>query len=318
MGIRIARYVQEGTVRWGVVQETAVLPVAGTYASLAELLQAGKDNIAAAADASRAVPLDAVRLVSPVTQPARIVCQGANYAHHRAEAGMKPARSPFNLIFTKPDSTLSGANDDIQLPSRVKLLDYEIELGLVIKAKIQGPVRVTDENLHEFVAGIVIANDVSARDVQFMEGQWFKGKSYRTFCPTGPFLYWLDPEEVSRIHNLDLKLWVNGELRQSANTEQLLYKPAETIEELSGMMDFDPGDLLLTGTPGGVALKLTEDQLRRLSDPLLPADRKLALVLESQADNRNYLKPGDTVRCEIKSPDGRIDLGIQENRVVTV
>ncbi|MFC3343988.1 fumarylacetoacetate hydrolase family protein [Paenibacillus abyssi] len=241
MGIRIARYVHAGTTHWGVIQNDAVLPIDGAFDSLAALLSAGKENVLSKLNSAQALPLESIRFVSPVTQPARIVCQGANYAHHRAEAGLKPARAPFNLIFTKPDSALSGAQDHIQLPSHVKLLDYEIELGLVMKTKINGPVQVTKENLHEFVAGILITNDVSARDIQFVEGQWYKGKSYRTFCPAGPYLYLLDPEEVHHIHNLDLKLWVNGELRQSANTDQLLYKPEETIEELSRMMDFDPG-----------------------------------------------------------------------------
>ncbi|MEB3103948.1 fumarylacetoacetate hydrolase family protein [Ferviditalea candida] len=300
------------------VQENAVHPLEEVYDSLAELLQAGKEEVLAKANPSKALSLDVIKLASPITLPARIVCQGANYALHRAEAGMKSSRASFNLIFTKPDSSLSGAMDDIQLPSHVQLLDYEIELGLVMKTKIRRPVRVTEENLHEYVAGIIITNDVSARDVQLVEGQWFKGKSYRTFCPAGPFMYWLDPEEVSQIHHLDLKLWVNGELRQSANTEQLQYKPEETIEELSRMMDFDPGDLLLTGTPGGVALKLTGEQLSQLTNPFLPSDQKLTLLLESQAENKNYLKNGDIVRCEIKSPDGRIDLGFQENRVVSV
>ncbi|WP_400163315.1 fumarylacetoacetate hydrolase family protein [Brevibacillus sp. TJ4] len=318
MGIRLARFVYQGNVHWGIVQQDALYPIDGTYHSLADVLQAGAGEILGKADAAKAVSLEEVRFVSPITQPARIVCQGANYAQHRAEAGMKPTRAPFNLIFTKPDSSLAGANDDIQLPSHVKLLDYEIELGLVMRKQIRGPVQVTADNLHEYVAGLVITNDVSARDVQFIEGQWFKGKSYRTFCPAGPYFYWLDPEEAAQIHNLDLKLWVNGELRQSANTEQLLYKPEETVEELSAMMDFDPGDLLLTGTPGGVALKLTGEQLEQLTSPFLAADKKRELILECQATNTNYLKDGDMIRCEIKSPDGRIDLGTQENRVVSV
>ena len=315
MGILIARYVRNDVESWGVVQDQAVLPIAGEYRSLSELLQAGKKEVISHTEQGNALSFESVRFISPVTQPARIVCQGANYANHRAEAGLIPARAPFNLIFTKPDSSLCGATDDIQSPSHVKLLDYEIELGLVMKSKIRGHVRVTDDNLHEFVAGVVITNDISSRDVQFVEGQWFKGKSYRTFCPAGPFMYWFDASEVSQIHNMDLKLWINGELRQSANTDQLLYKPAETIEELSSMMNFDPGDLLLTGTPGGVALKLTEDQLQKLTDPLLPGDKKAALVIECQENNNRYLKNGDLIRCEIKSPDGRINLGFQENRV---
>ena len=100
-------------------------------------------------------------------------------------------------------------------------------------SEITEPVEVTDENLHQFVAGLVIFNDVSARDIQLIQGQWLKGKSYRTFGPTGPYFYLLDQDEMNSIYDLELNLWVNDELRQSANTNQLLFKPAETITELS-------------------------------------------------------------------------------------
>ena len=99
----------------------------------------------------------------------------------------------------------------------------------MIGTEISEPQQVTDENLHQYIAGIVIADDVSARDVQLSQGQWLKGKSYRTFCPTGPYLYLLDKEEIPKIHDLELNLWVNDELRQSANSSQFLFKPAETI-----------------------------------------------------------------------------------------
>ena len=250
-----------------------------------------------------------------MTTPARIVCQGANYGSHREESGLAGSRPPYNLIFTKADSSLTGPYDDIVCPPHVQLLDYEIELGLVIRKAITGPVDVTDRNLHEYVAGYVIANDVSARDVQLLEMQWYKGKSYRTFCPVGPFLYLPDPDEMSVVHELELKLWVNGELRQSANTSQLLYKPEETLTELSGLMNFDPGDLVLTGTTGGVALKLTGEIIRDLYNPAALHEEKLRAFTKSQEGN-GYLQGGDIVHCEIKSKDGSIDLGVMENRIV--
>src|SRR5699024_11175908 len=120
---------------------------------------------------------------SPVTKPSTITCQGANYSSHRQESGMTAERPEFNLIFGKAESSLCGYDADVIRPKGVKLLDYEIELGLVIKNEINQPVEVTEENLHQYVAGFVIMNDISARDVQLPEGQWLRGKSYRTFAP---------------------------------------------------------------------------------------------------------------------------------------
>lgn len=317
MGFTLARYGYNGTVHWGVVVEDQIRPLQTRFETLHELLQDGKREVReAASNASNVVPLQQVKLLSPVTKPTQVVCQGANYSSHRAEAGMKPERPPFNLIFTKSDASLSGPNDDIVRPSNVKLLDYEIEVALVIGKAISGSTRIDENNFGEYVAGIVITNDVSARDVQFTQGQWYKAKSYRTFCPTGPYLYLFDEGEARQIHNLELKLWVNGELRQSAVTQQLLFKPEETLTELSTFIDFAAGDLLLTGTPGGVALSMKSETLDQLSNPFLPGNTKLDLILGSQAGNAKYLKDGDVIKCEVKSLDGKIHLGTQENRII--
>lgn len=260
---------------------------------------------------------DEVEFLSPVTKPARIICQGANYASHRTEAGLEAKRPPFNLIFSKADSSLCGANSEIVRPEHVRLLDYEIELGLIIGEDIEKPAEVTDENLYQYIAGIVIVNDVSARDIQFSQGQWLKGKSYRTFAPTGPYLYLLDADEVPLIHNLELNLWVNDEIRQSANTNQLLFKPAETLSELSEIMDLSKGDLVLTGTTGGVALNISAAVHEQLMNPAVSGQQKLDIIIQSQLNNDRYLKDGDIIRCQIKSPDGVIDLGRQNNTVVS-
>lgn len=315
MGINVVRYEQDGEIYWGCISHGKIHPINGTYDTLASFLQEGEIKAKESLNKNLSVNLDDVKLLSPVTQPSRIACQGANYSKHRAEAGLKPERAPFNLVFTKADSSLCGAKDNIIYPNNVKLLDYEIELGLIIRKSITGPVEVTEENLQEYIAGFVISNDISARDLQFTEGQWYKGKSYRTFCPTGPYLYLLDENEAHSVHNLELKLWVNDDLRQSAHTKQLLYKPEETLTELSKIQDFSPGDLLLTGTPGGVALALTSDEFEQLNNPFLSGDKKLNILLESQSKITNYLKVGDTIRCEIKSPNGQIDLGVQINNV---
>ncbi|GAE27387.1 fumarylacetoacetate hydrolase family protein [Halalkalibacter wakoensis JCM 9140] len=315
MGIHVVRFEDNGT-KWGVLEEGRVYPVEGSYLTLADFL---KDGVSVAKEINKenieGLDANQVTFLSPVTAPTQIVCQGANYSAHREEAGLQGQRPPFNLIFTKAASSITGPNNDILSPTHVKLLDYEIEVGIIIKQEILQPITVTPDNLAEYVAGFVITNDVSARDTQFTEGQWYKGKSFRTFCPVGPVLYLIDKDEAHYIHNLELSLSVNGEIRQAAHTEQLLFKPEETLTELSGLMSFYPGDLVLTGTPGGVALKLSPEDLDLLMNPFVKLDQKVEKLNESQASNTNYLKEGDLITCEVRSSDGRIDLGKQQNKV---
>lgn len=318
MGIQIVRFEKGNKEQWGVVSGDKILILEDSYSTLAQFLEEGieKARKLIAEGSDQSIALNDVTLLSPVTKPARIVCQGANYSSHRAEAGLEASKPPFNLIFGKADSSLCGPYANIVRPSHVQLLDYEIELGLVIGKEISNPVEVTEENLHQYVAGLVIFNDISARDVQLTQGQWLKGKSYRTFGPTGPFLYLLDPEETPLIHELELKLWVNDELRQSANTNQLIFKPTETLTELSEIMDLSKGDLLITGTTGGVALNLTPEVLVKISNLTLPDQERYNTLLDSQLKSDKYLKDGDVIRLQIKSSDGTIDLGEQINKVV--
>lgn len=320
MGIQIVRFEKDKKVQWGVLRGHYITTLESRYDSLQGFLKHGMQeakNEKEGNENNSVYRFEEVNILSPVTRPSQIICQGANYASHRAEAGMDSKRPPFNMIFNKANSSLCGAYSEIVRPPHVKLLDYEIELGLVLGKNISGPVNITDENLHEYVVGLVIANDISARDVQLPQGQWLKGKSFRTFCPTGPILYLLEQEDVPKIHDLELNLWVNNELRQSANTNQLLYKPAETLTELSAVMDFSIGDLLLTGTTGGVALQLTGEVMDQIMNPFVNGEKKMELLVESQLKNNKYLKDGDVIRSEIKSMDGTISLGEQLNRVVS-
>lgn len=317
MGIQVVRFKKGNKEHWGILSGNKIQVLKGAYSSLANFLQEGKEEARTINEQGNgeSISLKEVELLSPVTKPCRIVCQGANYTSHRTESGLSGERPPFNLLFSKADSSLCGANSVIMRPDHVRLLDYEIELGLIIGNNIQGPVEVTDENLYQFIAGVVIVDDVSARDVQLSQGQWLKGKSYRTFAPTGPILYLLDKEEIPLIHDLELNLWVNDELRQSASTNQLLYKPAETLTEISQIMDLSQGDLILTGTTGGVALNLSPEIMDQISNPAVPSHQKLDLLVESQLNSGKYLKDGDIIRCQIKSANGEIDLGEQINCV---
>jgi 2-keto-4-pentenoate hydratase/2-oxohepta-3-ene-1,7-dioic acid hydratase in catechol pathway len=200
-------------------------------------------------------------------------------------------------------------------PPHVRLLDYEIEFALVFRRPISGPVTVTAETLHEHVFGVTIANDVSARDVQLPQMQFFKGKSYRGFCPLGPYLAVLEPGELRYLDDLTLTLKVNDTVRQRDSTANLVYKPAETITELSTFCDLAPGDVLLTGTPAGCALRPPRRLVRNLMQLVLSEPRLWATFERLQAKRPQYLRPGDVVRAAIASTDGAIDLGEQRHVV---
>lgn len=318
MGIRLARINENSQALWGVVVENQVKILNTQLDTLHEMLKFGKDNIAAESEQGnlRTVDLNAVEFLSPVTWPSNIVCQGANYSTHREESGLTANKPPYNLIFNKAVSSLTGANSDVVKPENVEFLDYEIEVGLIFGTSITEKITVNKEDLSKYIAGLVIVNDVSARDVQLLEGQWYKGKSYRTFGPTGPYIYLLENNEYDLIEDLEIELWVNDELRQSANTNQLLFKPAETLTELSGIMDFHAGDLLITGTTGGVAMAFDKDTLSTISDFTKPYAVKQELFKETQGKISRYLKTGDCVKCSIKSKDGKIDLGVLANKIV--
>ncbi|MEM1250251.1 MAG: fumarylacetoacetate hydrolase family protein [Acidobacteriota bacterium] len=313
MGSPLVRFAKDSRAAWGVLEGDAVHELTASHESLGRLLE---DPSALDSYGVDGRPLAELELLSPVTAPCQIVCQGLNYSSHRQEAGQQQARAPFNMIFSKPASTLSGPDQDVVRPPGVKLLDYELELGLVVGRSITGPTEITNDNLHEYVAGVVLTNDVSARDVQIPQQQWFKGKGYRTFCPTGPVLYLLEEGDVPRVLDLDVELRVNGELRQKANTSQLLYGPAETLTELSGLMDLHPGDLVQTGTPGGVALKAPSAAQQRIARALFSEKKIFEMFVERQASNPDYLKDGDVMELRATSSDGVVDLGVMRTRVV--
>jgi 2-keto-4-pentenoate hydratase/2-oxohepta-3-ene-1,7-dioic acid hydratase in catechol pathway len=256
-----------------------------------------------------------IELLSPITKPCRILCQGSNYPQSRIETGMKPYDKNFNTIFHKSDASLAKPDTDIIKPEHVQLLDYEIELGIVIGAEINDPIEVTPSNIGDYVAGVVMAHDVTARDIQIPQVQFFKGKSYRTFCPTGPYLCLLNKDEMHYLSKFHLSLSVNDEERQSDHSRNLIYSPHETLTELSQISDLAPGDLLLTGSPGGGALSVPSGAIIKLMG-LLPDHVKWKAFVRRQSKNPAYLKSGDRVKATIQSVDGKINLGTQNNIVI--
>lgn len=166
------------------------------------------------------------------------------------------------------------------------------------------------------MGALTLSNDVSARDFMFGAPmlQWFKGKGQRTFCPTGPILYLLDPDESELIDNLHLTLKLNGELRQDATTDQLIHKPAETLTEIAAFADVIQGDMQLTGTPGGVILNATARAGLAILLNFTNHARRQAKLVKTQTAVR-YLQPGDRLELELESCDGALNLGRQINTI---
>ena len=314
MPLNVLHYRHEGRPRWGVVRDGTVTPIPGDFPTTRALLEANSLDALSQLQGPTLAEAD-VELLSPVTRNQQFLCQGANYRQHMIESGMDPDAKTFNMIFTKAQSCIAPANTDVVRPKRVRFLDYEIELGLVMKRDVTAPVTVTDANLPEFVAGAVIVNDYSARDVQIPQMQFYKGKSFRTFGPVGPYLCLLASADFARLRDLQLALTVNGKIRQKDSVANLVYGPAETLTELSGVQDLYVGDLLSTGTPSGCALSIPSPARQRIA-ALLPEAAKWKMFMTIQAGREQYLKVGDVVEARVATSDGAIDLGAQRNRIV--
>ncbi|WP_328419931.1 fumarylacetoacetate hydrolase family protein [Streptomyces sp. NBC_00443] len=252
-------------------------------------------------------------LVSPVGAPCRVIAQMTNYVSHVRDSGMNPETVPLTF-FRKTSGSISGPLDEIVKPAHVRFLDYEIELGLVIGRPLEVGATVTAANWKEHIAGLVITNDVSARDVQLPKTQFYEAKSYPTFTPVGPVLVLLDAAELDRLSELRLVLKVNGEIRQNSDLTDMIYSPLQALQELSRFQALAPGDLVLTGTPGGTALKAPPKAVEIIG-ALLPPAMKWKAFFNSQAKNPKYLHDGDVLELSIATPDGAIDLGTQQNKV---
>ena len=182
----------------------------------------------------------------PIERPGKIVCVGLNYRDHAEEQGAELPSEP--LLFAKWPSSVVGPGDAIVIPPNVTKVDYEAELGVVIGEQVKG---VSKENAFEAVRGYVCANDVSARDLQFSDGQWTRGKSPDTFCPVGPMT---PRDEITDPHALGIRAIVSGEVLQDSTTANLIFGVDDVIVYVSRTTTLEPGDLVLTGTPAGVGV----------------------------------------------------------------
>jgi len=281
--LRLARFEAKGGPRLGLVHgdEVSDLTAAGLpFASIDELIVAGEDglDLVRRHDGGPRLSLAKVRILAPLVRPGKYLAIGMNYQKHLEEADkLGVARSQHQVWFNKQTSCLSGPFDDID-PGVTERLDYEVELGIVIGRRTK---RVPKEKALDHVFGYFVANDVSARDWQFHSPTFTIGKSFDTHGPIGPWIVTAD--EIDDPQQLDLRCYVNGELRQSSNTRHMIHRIEEQISYLSQAFTLEPGDLIATGTPEGVGVG---------------------------RDPQVFLRSGDLVRCEI---DG---IGAIENRVI--
>ena len=326
MGFQICRFSdQNNQTRWGHISGDAPhRPNDHLTIQMLETSVISTADLIALADRTGELPLSstssrvkAAQLISPVTTDATIVCQGLNYSDHAAESGHQERKE--NLFFKKASSAICGPYDTIVRPQGVELLDYEIEIGVVLRKAISANTVIDETNCGDYIAGFVLANDVSARDVMFGAGyfQWFKGKSYRTFCPVGPILYLLKPDEVQPILNsLSIQLKLNNDIRQSASSDTQIYKAPETLDLLGDFMDMKPGDLLLTGTPGGVIAQGTPAILKILTDNLVNDTKRRKEYVEEASRNAEFLKPGDELELTLTDTFNNISLGGQLSVII--
>lgn len=298
---------------WWVQTPDGAAKVQTSAATTAELL-ADRSAIDAVRGAGAEVPVSHLQLLSPVTKPCRVIAQMTNFASHVKDAGMDPKSIPLTF-FRKSSASISGPFDPIVKPTHVRLLDYEVEIGLVIGRDIPFGTTISESELPYLIAGLVITNDLSARDVQLPQTQFYEAKSYPGFTPVGPALVLLEPGELAKFGRLRLRLSVNGEERQNALVDgDMMYKPLQALQSLSRFQDLAPGDLILTGTPIGTALSAPPKPVEVISR-LLPPAVKWKAFFTAQAKNPKYLKNGDVVEASVRTDDGSIDLGAQRMTV---
>ncbi len=298
---------------WWAGTADAVAKIDTAATTTAQLL-ADRAAIERAAASTETVAVKSLDLLAPVTAPCRVVAQMTNFASHVKDTGGDPKKVPLTF-FRKASGSIAGPADDIIKPEHVRLLDYEVEIGLVIGRDVPVGTAITAENLADYVCGLVVTNDVSARDVQLTKTQFYESKSYPSFTPVGPALVLLDADELNRFGELRLQLRVNGELRQDSTVEtDMIYRPVEALAGLARFQELSAGDLVMTGTPVGTALSAPPKPVQKLVG-LLPDDLKWKMFFGGQAKNTNYLHDGDVVEASITTDDSKIDLGTQRNRV---
>lgn len=285
--MKLATFTHGGTTRVGRIEGETVVDLAGSGlpTDMLALLEGGEPAMTTAAGATgRELALADVVLEAPVLRPPKILAIGLNYRDHIEETGL--ATPEFPMFFNKQSTAANGPYAPIHRPRVSEKLDYEGELGFVIGRRCR---HVPRERAHEVIAGFVVCNDVSVRDWQMRAQTFTLGKSFDTHSPFGPWI--TTPDEAGDPHDMDLRTWVNGELRQDSNTRHLVFDCHDQIETLTKAFTLEPGDLILTGTPSGVGIGFKPHKYLNVGDTV-----KIAIGNLGHIENAVVAEPDDTDR----------------------
>ncbi len=283
--MKLVTFTYQGVSRVGAVVDNAVVDSLGQTdipQTMLAFLAAGQpalDVLQELIDSQQQrIALSDVKLLAPIPRPGKFLGVGLNYADHIAETALEKPEYP--TFFTKQSSCVIANGEAIHVPKVSEKLDYEVELAFVIGQRCR---HVSLDDAHKVIAGYTLVNDVSVRDWQFRSPTWTLGKSFDTHGPMGPWIVTAD--EISDPHNLDLQTWIDDELRQSSNTQHMIFNCYEMIAYLTQAMTLEPGDVIATGTPSGVGVKMKP---------------------------RGYMKAGQTVKIEIEHLGSLINPVIDE------
>ena len=275
--MKIARFKHNNKQHLGIVNEkTGAITVITKPTTIKQLIHKNTKTMNTI-EKGTVLKLDQVRLQAPIAHPTKIICLGLNYYDHAKEQNAQIPDAP--VIFLKPHTAIIGPNQPIIKPKFVRQLDYEAELAIIIGKKAKN---VPLNRARHYIFGYTVLNDVSARDIQFKDKQWTKGKSFDTFAPTGPYI--TTANHIGNPNNLRIRTWVNQELRQDSSTRNMVFNVYQIVHYLSQVMTLEPTDIISTGTPAGVGFAMKPEP--------------------------KFLEPGDTVTVEIEG------IGRLENHVI--
>ena len=289
--MKLATFTHAGATRIGVVDADEIVDLSAAAPELptemVAFLEGGCEAMETARAASSGGPriaLADVRLEAPIARPPKFLAVGLNYADHVAESGMDTPEYP--TIFNKQSTCVTGPNDPVHVPKASHVLDYEGELGFVIGRRGR---HVSRDDAADYIAGYLVVNDATVRDWQFRIPTWTMGKSFDTHGPIGPWI--VTSDEIRDPHRLDLRTYVNGELRQESNTKQLIFDCFTLVEHLSTAFTLEPGDIIATGTPSGVGILRKPPQLLKAGDVV-----RIEIEGIGEIENPIIDEPDDTAR----------------------
>jgi 2,4-didehydro-3-deoxy-L-rhamnonate hydrolase len=278
--MKLVRFGQKGNIKPGLWKDGNIVDLREIFPEIPDISETffregWLEKVAEVKNPGRKIE---TRIASPIHRPSKIICLGKNYAEHAKEGGFENPEKP--LLFCKTPNALSGPYDPIILPRSSGQVDWEVELAVIIGKEGK---RIAKTDAFDYVAGFTVMNDVSGRQAQFSDSQWFRGKSFDSFAPAGPFI--VTPDEIDDVNNLRLTAVVDGEIMQDGNTRDMIFDIRTIIENISEDITLIPGDIISTGTPAGVGI---------FRDPPV------------------VLKPGNVVECRIEQIGAIINNVVEE------